>query len=120
MPSPLKRRVKEVARHFESLLSKYKSYPVFLYRGDILGSRYWRSFLKIFLLSKQFDVEPRYWIEVQFERLKHLKGTPVPTMMCSENAINYFVKEHPENVKFSEDDKQNLYKDYLAILKEHK
>ncbi len=116
MPSPTRRRIKGIAYAYQDLLRKHKSYPVKCFGKDPTESPFWKSFVKLFLLCNHFNVEPKYWLETQFRRFPNRMSTPVPTMMCSESAINHFISENPEKLSFTREDSKKMFELYEEIL----
>ncbi len=119
MPSPTRRRIKEIAYTYQDLLRKHKGYPIKCFGRGPAKSPFWKSFIKVFLLARHYEVTPDYWLETQFRRFSSPTFMPFPTMMCSEVAINHFISENPERLSFTKEDKKKLHKLYDEILKAH-
>jgi len=123
MPSPTRRRIKQIAYTYQDLLRKHKGYPVRCFGKDPTKSPFWKSFVKLFLLCNHFKVEPSYWLQTQFRRFPAPMSTPVPTMICSEAAINHFISENPERLAYTRADSKrmlDLYDEILERLNEMK
>lgn len=120
MPSPTRRRIKEIAYAYQNLLRKHKGYPVKCFgemiRRESAKSAFWKSFIKLFLLTNHFRVKPELWLEIQFRRFPSSRLTPLPTMMCSEAAIDFFLRENPQKLSFTKKDSQRLFELYDEIL----
>ena len=116
MPSPTRRRIKEIAYTYQDLLRKHKGYPVRCFKRDPTKSPFWKSFVKLFLLANYFGVEPRYWLETQFRRFPIPRSCPLPTMMCSEAAINHFISENPKKLSFTKEDSRRILEIYEEVL----
>ncbi len=117
MPSSTRRRIKEIAYTYQDLLRKHKGHPMRCFKKDLTKSPFWKSFIKLFLLCSHFKVKPQDWLEIQFNRFPSPLSTPLPTMMCSEAAINYFISENPERLSFTKEDSKKMLALYDTILK---